>query len=220
MRLSIPSSSLLKAPRIRQRKGGPLLSLSLSLSPPPQSLYVSRPLSPALCSSFERWRTNCSRNFELKIHFLKICIQGVKTEKLSCWETTHLWMVCCVRVPVRRGKSLWGHIQLCVVESLFVYTCDRWMGLLLAAPSSFRSPKSPALSKSNNYAHNNIGLKTDYLLSNSNKTQQTVEFHHLKFILHFNSLRPQNCLPTSSVNFIFALFIDLFSMHCIYCIES
>lgn len=77
-------------------------------------------------------------------------------EKRKRQETTHQEAFGSARLSARRGKSLRGRIQLCVVESPFVYTCDRWMGRLLAAPSSFRSPKSPALSKSNNYVRKTL----------------------------------------------------------------
>lgn len=142
--LSIPSSSPLKAPRIRQRKRGPLLSLSLLAAS--VSLGLSPSLSPALCSSLSADAPTTQQQL-LTGHKFRKSLQVCKQRQ----SATHLRAVCSARVAVRRGKSLRGHIQLCVVESPFVYTCDRWMGLLLAAPSSFRSPKSPALSKSNNY---------------------------------------------------------------------
>lgn len=108
--LSIPSSSLLKAPRIRQRKRGPLLSLSLSLSP--RCLYVFLPLSPALCSSLSADAPKLQQQL----------FTGNKFEKSSpprgCerrrW-TTHLRVVfCCARVAVRRGEKFErAHLALC-----------------------------------------------------------------------------------------------------------
>lgn len=118
----------------------------LALSP--RRLSFSRSLSPALCSSLSADAPTTQQQL-LTGHKFRKSLQVCKQRQ----SATHLRAVCSARVAVRRGKSLRGHIQLCVVESPFVYTCDRWMGLLLAAPSSFRSPKSPALSKSNNYTH-------------------------------------------------------------------
>lgn len=59
-----PSSSLLKATRIRQRNRGPLLSLPLSLSFLAASISLALSPSPScFVLKFERWRTNYSRNF-------------------------------------------------------------------------------------------------------------------------------------------------------------
>lgn len=142
---SIPSSSPLKAPRIKQRKRGPLLSLSLLADT--HSLCLS-PSSLLLCAQV--WAL--TRQLRQQLLTGKKC----RTEKppqvrRRRRKSTYL------RAPGsgRVAEKVWeGTSSFFVVESPFVYTCDRWMGLLLAAPSSFRSPKSPALSKSN-YAHKN-----------------------------------------------------------------
>lgn len=125
---------------------------SRSLSSPPVFPYVSLSLPSRFVLNFERWRTNYSRQLFLswKQSGSRCAIRGEKAADDSPADTR----LCARRGGrVREKKFASGHIQLCVVESPFVYTCDRWMGLLVAAPSSFRSPKSPALSKSNNCAY-------------------------------------------------------------------
>ena len=159
--LSIPSSCLLKAPRVRQRKRGPLLSLSLPARP-----CSSRSLSLSLLLCAQVWALTHQLQQQLltgKKHKTPkdSAPWGAKRTAVSRSEATHLGggAACSARVAVRRGggKKFWeGTSSFVLWSPPFVYTCDRWMGLLLAAPSSFRSPKSPALSKSNNYAHNNI----------------------------------------------------------------
>lgn len=121
----------------------------LALSPRrlcfPMSLY---PSPPALCSTlsadapttvgnfFLSWKQSGSRcairreNSPAGAQLYARRVGRVRGEKVCEWPLPAL----CYGVP-------------------FVYTCDRWMGLLVAAPSSFRSPKSPALSKSNNCAY-------------------------------------------------------------------
>lgn len=143
VRQSIPRSSLLKAPRIRQRKGGPLLSLPLCS---PASLY----LSPLLCAQV------CALTHQLQRQLRR---EKVAPEVRAEAAETHLrpWVLAVARRGGEEKKVCEGAFGLCVVESPFVYTCDRWMGLVLAAPSSFRSPKSPALSKSSNCAHESVG---------------------------------------------------------------
>lgn len=115
--LSIPSSSLLKAPRIRQRKRGPLLSLSLSpslsLSLSPLCLYVSLPLSPALCSSLSADAPKLQQQLFTGNKFEKSSPPPRGCERRR-W-TTHLLMglfvffaVCASPCVVE--KSLRGHI--------------------------------------------------------------------------------------------------------------
>lgn len=146
--LSIPSSSPESAPhQTKEKRTAPL-----ALSPRSQCLSMSLTRSPLLCAQV--WALTHQLQQQLLTGNKRRKSLQVRKQRQ---QTTHLRTLCSARVAVRREKSLRGHIQLCVVESPFVYTCDRWMGLLLAAPSSFRSPKSPALSKSNNYAHKRMG---------------------------------------------------------------
>lgn len=156
------SPQLLSSTRIRQRKRG---TAPLPLPARRRSLSMSLALlSPALCSSLERWRTNYSPQL-LTGNSLQEW-GGEKTQSgvaLTCGAARRL------RAPVGRRGGGWK--KFVEGTSSFVLwspplstrVIDGW-GSFLAAPSSFRSPKSPALSKSNNYSHNirpRTGWKAD-----------------------------------------------------------
>lgn len=104
--LSIPSSSPLKAPRIRQRKRGPLLSLSLLAAS--VSLGLSPSLSPALCSSLSADAPTTRQQLLTGNKFRK-SLQVCKQRQ----SATHLRAVCSARVveKVWEGTSsfvLWS----------------------------------------------------------------------------------------------------------------
>lgn len=136
-------------------KRGPLLSLSLPAAS--VSLCLSIPPLPL-----------CAQVWALTHQLLRQLFPGNEVAPGARSEgggRTHLRASGRARVAVRRGwggrgeKKVWeGTSSFVLWSPPFVYTCDRWMGLLLAAPSSFRSPKSPALSKSNNYARRTVDM--------------------------------------------------------------
>lgn len=138
------SSQVLPSQRPASNKGKEDRS-SRSLSSLPLIPYVSRPPLSCFVLKFERWRTNCGSNFWRATN-----VENPPQVRGGRRRSTHL-RGSGLRARRRASqKKVWkGTSSFFVVESPFVYTCDRWMGLLLAAPSSFRSPKSPALSKSN-----------------------------------------------------------------------
>lgn len=140
------------APHQTKEKRTAPLALSPRWHSFPASLVL---LSPALCSSLSADAPTAAATLDVKEKAKRKSATGAERTDDHSPEGAGLR-------PRRRASSekVWeGASSFFVVESPFVYTCDRWMGLLLAAPSSFRSPKSPALSKSN-YAHQNW---TDHL---------------------------------------------------------
>lgn len=117
----------------------------LALSPRCHSFSMSLALrSPALCSSLSADAPTAAATFDGKQMSKNRHRCAGEDGGALTWGLGAPGASPCVAEKVWEGTS-----SFFVVESPFVYTCDRWMGLLLAAPSSFRSPKSPALSKSN-----------------------------------------------------------------------
>lgn len=100
---------------------------SRSLSP--RSHCPSMSLAPSLLLCAQLWAlTHQLQQQLLTGNKIEKDAPGLQAEAVIRPETTHLGAAWSARVASRRGKSLRGHIQLCVVESPFVYTrvIDGW----------------------------------------------------------------------------------------------
>lgn len=91
---------------------------------------------------------------------------------------------------------------------------DGW-GSFLAAPSSFRSPKSPALSKSNNYAQNNVHCGSVRVIKIT--VLGSIIILIITILLYLNTLTPQKFFFTKQlimsvcvVGYLFILFTQIF----------
>lgn len=161
--LSIPSSSLLK-----DKGKGDRSSRALSLSP--WFLYVSRPLPPALCSSFERWRTKYSRNFSLETHSKQATPETGEAIAASRSEATHLSWFAVRAFPCVRGKSLRGaHQALCCgVPPLSTRVIDGWVSawprLVHFALHRVPPSQSQTTMRTNNIGQRNLVIVWEYNL--------------------------------------------------------
>lgn len=76
---------------------------------------------------------------------------------------------------------------------------DGW-GSFLAAPSSFRSPKSPALSKSNNYAQNNVHCGSVRVIKIT--VLGSIIILIITILLYLNTLTPQKFFFYKAANYV------------------
>lgn len=204
-------------PHQTKEQGTAPLAPSLSLLPCCLDFSSSLSLSLLLCAQVWALTHQLQPQLLTGNKFQKIA-RGLKAKTVCRLETTHLGS----RLPVRALLSVVGKKKVWEGTSSFVLwspplstrVIDGW-GSFLAAPSSFRSPKSPALSKSNNYAQNNVHCGSVRVIKIT--VLGSIIILIITILLYLNTLTPQKFFFTKQlimsvcvVGYLFILFTQIF----------